>query len=386
MTIDNYSEIFKRVEKCFCEVFGRHYENSISAETSMDDIVEWDSLNYIDFVCELEDEFDIEFSETESAQMFQIQHILRIIDSIVHHKPHDDVKHAYAQMQLILQHAESDCTQIIILSGSSTREGFVPLNEMQDFASTAFDKAIRVYNISVSGLVIAEMLQIIEALQNVKNLRYVIGFSPIILFGCGMNEFNRSCQFERFSTPSPLMLSVLSEYGYQKTSSVSSQSIEQWCHRFLANRSLEELRYSPYKYPTLKPWDAEKLADEESILRYYNNAPLNFTQSKLINAHLLDQIFTLTTQFQQKLIFINLTLHSETLKFLEELGQLVSQTKAFIREHVEKGHLIFIDGVENAEITDEDYRDPGHIFVKQEQYTQQTLLALELSIRNMEEK
>ena len=149
MTKEFDKEIFGRVEASFVRVFGEQYAGKLSVESSMDDFVEWDSLNYIDFVCELEDEFGIEFSETESAQMFQIQHILRIINSIVHHEPHDDVKHAYAQMRLIEQYSNDDCLQIAILSGSSTREGFLPLSQMQALAESEFEEKIRIYNIRI---------------------------------------------------------------------------------------------------------------------------------------------------------------------------------------------------------------------------------------------
>lgn len=373
---DSKDELFTRIEKCFCEVFGEHHMGKVSAETSMDDVVEWDSLSYIDFVCELEDEFDIQFSETESAQMFQIQHITRIIDSIIRHEPLDDVKHAYAQMQLIKQNAASDCMQIVILSGSSTREGFVPLKDIQSIADGVFSQDTRLYNISVSGLVVAEMLQIMEGLKDVQNLKFVIGFSPIIMFGCGMNEFLRSVQYERFSIHSPQMLRILADYGYEKSSEVSEQTIQQWSDRFLSTQSLESLRYSPYKYPTLKPWDEEKFNDEESILRYYNNAPLNFEQSGEINQKLLQSMFNLCKGNQSRLVLINLTLHSATLDFLQELGDLVSKANAFVQQHMERDDIHFIDSVKLAGLTDEDFRDPGHIYQHQQRYTEETLKAL----------
>lgn len=381
---DSKNELFTRIEKCFCEVFGEHYMGKISAETSMDDVVEWDSLSYIDFVCELEDEFDIQFSETESAQMFQIQHITRIIDSIIRHEPLDDVKHAYAQMQLIKQNANADCMQIVILSGSSTREGFVPLKDIQTIADRVFSQDTRLYNISVSGLVVAEMLQIMEGLKDVENLKFVIGFSPIILFGCGMNEFLRSVQYERFSIHSPRMLGLLADYGYEKGSEASEQTIQQWSDRYLSRQSLETLRYSPYKYPTLKPWDDEKFNDEESILRYYNNAPLNFEQSGEINKLLLQSMFDLCRDNQKRLIFINLTLHSATLAFLQELGELVSKTEDFIQQHIEQNDIHFIDSVKLARLTDEDYRDPGHIYQHQQRYTEETLKALCAELQALE--
>ena len=373
MTKEFDKEIFGRVEASFVRVFGEQYAGKLSVESSMDDFVEWDSLNYIDFVCELEDEFGIEFSETESAQMFQIQHILRIINSIVHHQPHDDVKHAYAQMRLIEQYSNDDCLQIAILSGSSTREGFLPLSQMQALAESEFEEKIRIYNISVSGLVIAEMLQIVESLEHIQNLRLVIGFSPIILFGCGMNEFNRSCDLERFSLPCPSTSLILKQNGFIKNSDIVVTTIEGWCNRYLADLSLEELRYTPYKYPTLQPWDEEKFSDEDAILRYYNNAPLNFSQSYEINVQLLKVLVDKVATKQNKLVLLNLTLHSKTESFLEDLGELVSKTKNYIDTKIKDGSVILVDSVKSSGITDNDYRDPGHIFKKQDLYTKETI-------------
>ena len=70
---------------------------------------------------------------------------------------------------------------------------------------------------------------------------------------------------------------------------------------------------------------------------------------------------------------LNLTLHSKTESFLEDLGELVSKTKNYIETKIKDGSVILVDSVKASGITDNDYRDPGHIFKKQDLYTKETI-------------
>lgn len=60
-------EVYKRLNKVFQEVFDDEYI-TLSDNTTADDIEDWDSLEHINLVVAIEDEFVLHFDMKEVAQ------------------------------------------------------------------------------------------------------------------------------------------------------------------------------------------------------------------------------------------------------------------------------------------------------------------------------
>lgn len=71
-------DIFKRLEEVFRDVFD---DDSIrlSPETTADDIEDWDSIEHINLVGAVEDEFGIRFTMGEVSGMKNVGEMARII-------------------------------------------------------------------------------------------------------------------------------------------------------------------------------------------------------------------------------------------------------------------------------------------------------------------
>jgi len=159
----NDNIIDEKIIKSFCAVFGSKYKNILTLSTNMDDIEEWDSLSFIDFVTTLEKEYLIEFTNDEAAQMFQIGHIQRIINQAKLNIPHDDVGNCYALSYLIKKDKKDDF-KFVTLSTSSTREALLSPLECNSILKENMNVECGWYNMSVSGLILAEQLQILESI------------------------------------------------------------------------------------------------------------------------------------------------------------------------------------------------------------------------------
>ncbi len=359
----------------FCGYFGDAHRDRLTPDTDMDDVDGWDSQSFLGFVLTLEDAFSVTFSDSEAAQMFQLGHIQRILRNARLDLPHDDVAHACCQIHRMKQ-APSDVLKVIVLSGSSTREGFVSPSDGRDMLRRlSGDENAEWYNLSISGLVVAETLQLLEVIKAVDNAMILIGWSPIILGGCGEAEFRRAATHQRFPFAAPKMDRILKCHGYAVTSEMMTPSIslDVWIERYLKGRSLEALHYEPYLYPTLAPWNADKYRDEDSILRFYNHALDNYKQSLEINEQLLREIVLYCSKRKLSLGFLNLPLHSELLAYLETIGQVGSRTEAILKAFRAEMDVPFIDAVGQAGITDNDFRDPAHITQKRETFTEHAI-------------
>ncbi len=365
----------QKLVETFCSVFGAQYRNQLTPETDMDAIEEWDSESFLNLVFALEDAFGLTFTDTEAAQMFQLGHIERIVRNAQLDLPHDDVSHACCQLKL-LNMAPDDQMNMVLLSGSSTREGFLePAMSRAILQQKTGRDNVGWFNMSVSGLVAAETLQLIEAIKILNNGILVIGFSPIILAGCGEAEYWRAVKHQRFPFAAAKMDKILSDNGYKVGSEdiQPSMSVDLWAERYLKGRSLEELQYEPYLYPTLAPWDRDKYQDEKSILQFYNNAILNFEQSIKINKILFRTMAEYCRSKNIPVVLINLTLHSEMLTYLERLGGIVEKSNLFVDELRRDYGMPFVDSVKAAGITDDDFRDPAHIYRKRDIYTEASI-------------
>lgn len=365
-------KIDPKLEDVFCRTFGEEYRGKLTPTTDMDAVENWDSKSFLDLVLALEDAYGLTFSDSEAAQFFQIGHIQRILWNAHANLPHDDVAHACCQLDL-LRKATAAEYKVVVLSGSSTREGFVsPAEGVAMLRQISGREKVGWYNISVSGLVAAEALQLVEVIGRLRNGLLVLGYSPIILGGCGEVEFRRAATHERFPFAAPRMDALMAEAGYRPTPEEIRPSVDvrTWVERYLKQRDLAELHFEPYLYPTLSPWGPEKYSDEASILRFYNNAILNFDQSIEVNAGVFRAIGELCRKKAIPLAFLELTLHSETLAYLEHLGKMVSRADAVLASLRKEFGLPFVEAVKAAGIHDADFRDPAHIFRKREEFTQ----------------
>jgi acyl carrier protein len=73
MDVDN------RIVEVFCKCFGEKLRGKITPQASMDTIAEWNSLSFVDVVVALEEEYGVEFTMDEMAQMNQVSNIIDIL-------------------------------------------------------------------------------------------------------------------------------------------------------------------------------------------------------------------------------------------------------------------------------------------------------------------
>ena len=70
-----------RAEKVFKKVFETEYVQVLNKKVSL----EWDSLKHIELILELEDEFAIEFTDTESSEICDFDSCIKIIVGLYEH-------------------------------------------------------------------------------------------------------------------------------------------------------------------------------------------------------------------------------------------------------------------------------------------------------------
>lgn len=68
----------KRIKKIFSFVFGT---DNISLDTSMNDVVKWDSFGHIEFMVAIEKEFYIQFTFSEIAELTNVKKIQENLES-----------------------------------------------------------------------------------------------------------------------------------------------------------------------------------------------------------------------------------------------------------------------------------------------------------------
>jgi acyl carrier protein len=73
------SEILSQVQQVFKLAMGD--EVSVDMETEKDMILEWDSLNHLNLVVELENSFDLGLSMQEIEEMNSVKGIVELINS-----------------------------------------------------------------------------------------------------------------------------------------------------------------------------------------------------------------------------------------------------------------------------------------------------------------
>lgn len=349
-----------------CNLFGEKYRDTITPETDMDDIPEWDSLNFLNVVMALETAFGVTFSPDEAAQMFQVGHILRIINDVQHDVPHDDIAYANCLMEQIHKTKKDTPFNFVILSGSSTREGLLVADECQEITAKYYEHPVHWCNMSVSGLVVAETLQVLETLGNGWNGHIYLGIAPSIVFGCGTAEFQRSANHARFRLRSKTMEKILKANGYtpdpEKARAVLP--LKDWMSRYLKGRTCQDIIYDPYFYPTMDPWNADKFASLEDFNFFYNYSPQNYEESEKINTQLFDAIFQWRDKTGIPITLIELTMHSSAYRHYSTI--MGRDVRAYYQEYLDqllqKYNVPYINLPKLAAITDADFRDPAHIY------------------------
>ncbi len=359
----------RKLKKIFCDCFGKKYEKKINQKTSMDDIVEWDSLSFFELVLEIEKAYKLKFDDIELNQFFNLGHIQRIINLSNEELPLDDVANALLQIDEI-NNTPDNYFKLIILSGSSTREGMLTRTETEKILKKMLkSNKAKFFNISVSGLVLAETLQIIDNIKNLQNAYLFIGYSPIIFAGCGKKEFQRSINCERFNIISTNMDEILNKFRYfSNDHSKPKSSLASWMKR--NKNKLLSLTYNQYLYPTLEPWSDNKMTDNDSIIRFYYNSIENFDESLRINEKILYRIIDLSQSKNINLTLISLPLHSYVKKFLNKFYKSsAKKSDLLLNKIVKKKKVPFKDLIKKANIKDSDFRDPAHIFRKKDKFT-----------------
>lgn len=74
-------EIFEKLNEVFSDVFDE--ETTVTAETTADDIEEWDSLTHITLISEVEDTFGMKFSMKDVLGMQNVGEMAEIIEKSI---------------------------------------------------------------------------------------------------------------------------------------------------------------------------------------------------------------------------------------------------------------------------------------------------------------
>lgn len=74
-------EIFEKLNEVFSDVFDE--EITVTAETTADDIDEWDSLTHITLISEVEDTFGMKFSMKDVLGMQNVGEMAEIIEKSI---------------------------------------------------------------------------------------------------------------------------------------------------------------------------------------------------------------------------------------------------------------------------------------------------------------
>lgn len=71
-------EIYERLNKVFRDVFDDD-TITVGKKTTSSDIEDWDSLEHINLICAIEDEFGIEFSMSETVSLKNVGEMVELI-------------------------------------------------------------------------------------------------------------------------------------------------------------------------------------------------------------------------------------------------------------------------------------------------------------------
>ena len=75
---------FDRIQRCFAKVIGEHHANQMTPDSTMEEVKQWDSLNFVGLIMAVEDEFKIQLTTLEAAALTSVlaieQHLQERLD------------------------------------------------------------------------------------------------------------------------------------------------------------------------------------------------------------------------------------------------------------------------------------------------------------------
>ena len=89
---------------------------------------------------------------------------------------------------------------------------------------------------------------------------------------------------------------------------------------------------------------------------------MNHEESCELNYKFLKGIIELCSKNLTNLFFCELTLHTEVYKLLEQLGNLTTEYNKLVSELIAEFNIPYINPSKIISLTDDDFRDPGHIY------------------------
>ena len=63
---------FDRIQRCFAKVIGEHHANQMTPDSTMEEVKQWDSLNFVGLIIAVEDEFKIQLTTLEAAALTSV--------------------------------------------------------------------------------------------------------------------------------------------------------------------------------------------------------------------------------------------------------------------------------------------------------------------------
>ena len=63
---------FDRIQRCFAKVIGEHHANQMTPDSTMEEVKQWDSLNFVGLIMAVEDEFKIQLTTLEAAALTSV--------------------------------------------------------------------------------------------------------------------------------------------------------------------------------------------------------------------------------------------------------------------------------------------------------------------------
>jgi acyl carrier protein len=78
MNDNNNDELLKQVQKLFKQAMGNNVEVGIN--TDKDSVFDWDSINHLNLIVEMENEFELGLSMEEIENLLSVKQIIRLIN------------------------------------------------------------------------------------------------------------------------------------------------------------------------------------------------------------------------------------------------------------------------------------------------------------------
>jgi len=74
------AEIIDRIRKSFASVIGENAAKGVVSGATMEDVEGWDSLNFLNLVMAIEDEFDLQMSTLEAASLNTVDAVVSYVE------------------------------------------------------------------------------------------------------------------------------------------------------------------------------------------------------------------------------------------------------------------------------------------------------------------